>query len=124
MHAEGHALLSAKGHTVRAQLQAAAQAGGCTVDELVRAGLRRRTSIAAARAVQALPAGLFAGLEAWPVVCSCRAVIASAAAVVVCPLCRVEEGCAVCVTGHGCPACRAAQAKAIEAARAARGGDK
>jgi hypothetical protein len=89
-------------------LQAEAQARQVSVDELVRALLGRRpvseNALLASKTVASRMPGVAAKLEGWPLVCQfCHG---DTERTTQCPYCR-KHGCLDCVSGKGCPECKA-----------------
>lgn len=111
MHRDKHQLIRMV-PGARAALQMAAQQAQITVDELVRAGLKRGgctpQAMLAADAVGKQHPTLFASLKAWPYQCLFCKTEQREPLKAACPHCNAR-GCKQCVTGKGCPRCREEQ---------------
>ena len=116
MDAVKHALLRTLGPRVFSTFHAHAVAQKVTIDDLVRAGLRRGVASSDAKkaslGVERTLPGIFEKLEAWPHVCVFC--LGEATECAMCPFCHAV-GCAGCVAEKGCPKCRNAQDERVHA---------
>lgn len=120
MHAHKHEVLSRMAPALRTRLQAAAVAHRVTVDDVVRAGLRRagapKPAVDAAARIEKETPGAFVVLDGWPESCAfCLDILRAAPEA--CAFCGAH-GCAECVRGEGCPVCQAKAREALDKARA------
>lgn len=101
-------------------LQDAAQRARVTIDDLVKAGLRRggvsAEAYVAAQVVAQSNPKLFPALKAWPHSCPFCGTESPAPFRASCLFCR-RSGCPVCIVSGTCPVCSAEQTRAAEVAR-------
>ena len=117
-------LLLARGPALVMAMQGAAVAAGITVAELIEAGIGRGGSsgapVQAASAFDRAHPGVLAGFrETWPFACAfCGRDVDPSEGLERCAICGTTRGCSGCVTGAGCPTCRALSDEQRAAARA------